>query len=118
MDLIAFQFGVFHRGRQADRPTTGVNFLGNLKSCLDGMTKHLFHHQHNIVIAMIGVIPQDHVVTRLFLRLAFRLLFRFDLWLSHHRLLISHRGSSSLRHEWKHQADLSMILLLSGARIL
>ena len=82
MNLIPFQFGVFPGRGQANGTTCRVDQLGNLKTLGERMTKNLPHHQHHVFVGMIIVVPQNDVITGLFLGSLVPLLFdgRFDDW--------------------------------------
>ena len=65
MNLIALQFGVFLRRRQANDSTGRVHFLSQLETLLKRVTKKFLKHAHDVLVRMIIVIPQGYVVSRL-----------------------------------------------------
>ena len=84
MDLVPFEFGMFLGGGQANAATIGINTLGNFKALGKRVAEQLPHHQDNVFIGVIVVIPQNHVVARLLLSFFISLMFRcfLDDWLS------------------------------------
>ncbi len=62
MDLVALQLGVFPSGRQDDDAPLGVDLLGHLKSPLGRMAKNLGQHGHHVGVAVVVVVPEDHVI--------------------------------------------------------
>ena len=72
MNLVPLQLRMLKRRGQADRFAAVVDFLGNLESGFDRKTKNTFHHQHDVFVAVVRIVPQHNAVTRLLLCFGFR----------------------------------------------
>ncbi len=68
MNLIAFEFSVFSSRGEANRLAVGIDDFGDFESFAKRMSKKLSHHQHNVLVRMIIVVPQDNIVSRLLFR--------------------------------------------------
>lgn len=62
LDLVSFQFGVLSGCSQADGTSGRIDGTSDRIRHRSGITKQLPHHQLDIVVRMIVVIPQNDVV--------------------------------------------------------
>ena len=67
VDLVAFEFRMFHRGRQTNGTARSIDFPRQFIALFRRMTEEILHHPNDIVVRMIVIIPQDDVVPGLLL---------------------------------------------------
>ncbi len=65
MDLVAFEFRVFQRRRQANRFSNIVDARRNLERLFFGMSKQFTHHPFDIAVGVVIIIPQNDGIPRL-----------------------------------------------------
>ena len=65
VDLLDFQFRMFARSGQADTSTIRINFVGDFEALIERMAKQLPHHQDDVFVRMVIVVPQNDVVSGL-----------------------------------------------------
>lgn len=81
MNLISLQLGMFQSRGQQNRTSRGVDFFGDLVADLNRFAKQLAQHHDHVFVAVIGIVPEDDVVTRLGLGAALALFFLLGLLL-------------------------------------
>jgi len=79
MNLLDFELGVFPRGGQADASTVRIDCVGNFETPVNRVSEDLPHHQDNVLVGMIIVVPKNHVKPWL----TFRSLIFFVFWFYH-----------------------------------
>lgn len=65
MNLFDFELGVFSRGGQTGTPTIGIDFVCNFEALVERVAKQLSHHQNDVLVGMVIIVPQNHVESRL-----------------------------------------------------
>ena len=73
VDLIPLELRVLLRRRQHDHPALGIDLLRQCVAFLRRMAEQLLQHRDHVLIGMVIVIPENHVVPRLFLGTGFGL---------------------------------------------
>src|SRR5690606_2589376 len=75
VNLIAFQFRVFARGRKHDRLAAVGDLVGKLVSLFHGIAEEVMQHEYYKLIRMVVVVPEDDMIRRLPLWLPLGLCF-------------------------------------------
>lgn len=61
MNLLDFEFGVFPRGCQANASPVGIDGIGNFETPVNGVPEDLSHHQDNVLVGVVIVVPKNDV---------------------------------------------------------